>query len=765
MGKRLIIAEKPSVGREIAHVLHCTENKRFYYVGDNDIVTWAIGHLVGLCMPEDMDPKLKNWNLEDLPIFPESFQLKVIPNTARQYGTVKKLMLDPEVDSIVCATDAGREGELIFRYIYHLAGCTKPVERLWISSLTYKAIEEGFKNLKPASEYDQLYESAKCRSEADWLVGINGTRAYAVTAGVKTLSVGRVMSPTLSILVQRELEIRNFVPEKYLEVRGVFPGYTGKLLNPDGTTRFPMEQKQELEQFISTHSGTGTVTMAEYTEEAYPAQMLYDLTSLQRDANRLFRMSSKKTLDTAQQLYEKKLITYPRTDSRFLSSDMASTLKKRLESLCETHLKVFAEKALTSEKNLFGHFINDKGVSDHHAIIPTGEVKGMSEFTKEEQRIYDLIARRFIGMYYPDRVVRHQKIETTVDGMVFRSSGEKLLDKGWNAVDISRKYDEKSIKEVKAGAAVAVNSMQLLIGETTPPAPHTEASLLAAMEHAGKIIDEDSTDDRETEFGIGTPATRANEIEKLVSRGMVFRKARTLIPSEFGIKLVSILPEDLQSPELTGQWEARLNRIRNGKESPEQFMTDIREIAEKVVEYAIEQVNQDIKAALFVGSCPVCGSPVREYSNSYYCVNKACSFRRIYKKPWKKEYPNLDSAVMRNLLENHTAKTDRGTFTLHKEKPFITFENNDTSEPDTGENSTKPAKELGLLEVKEDKRSIHSEPSINAEVMGDASIGEKYSVLDIVTDDEYTWYCISKDPGMWIADRNGEWINYTPYGQ
>ena len=679
MGKRLIIAEKPSVGRDIANVLNCREKSTGYLSGDNDIVTWAVGHLVGLCSPDEMDAKYTDWKLEDLPIFPNPFFLKVLDSGAKQFEIIKSLMNDSTVDRIVCATDAGREGELIFRYIYQMAGCKKPVERLWISSLTYRAIKEGFENLKPDSAYDNLYKSARCRSEADWLIGMNGSRAYAITNQMRRLSVGRVLSPTLSILVKRELERRNFVPEEYCEVVAEFYGYEGKLLNEDKEntdewSHFSIDQKEDLELFVKNRSSIGRICCVECTEEVQPPQQLYDLTSLQRDANRLYGMSSKWTLDTAQSLYEKhKAITYPRTDSRYLSADIKSTLTKRLEGLLTGEIDDYVAQAMQSDKNLYGRFINTKGVSDHHAIIPTGEAKGMNSWSDAEKRIYDLIARRFIGMFFPDRKVLRQKIKTDVGGNIFLSIGECVVEPGWADVDFSRNIQVQELPAFDEGDRVGIAKMRLRTDKTKAPAPHTETSLLAAMEHAGSIVPEDSVDDKETEFGIGTPATRAATIEKLIEKEMAVRKGRMLIPTEYGIALTNILPEFLQSPMMTGEWEAKLARISKGEESTVEFMTGIRDLTKEVVAYAVKQGNQNLNLANSVGTCPICNSPVLENSRAYYCKNRSCNFNGIFKAV-KGAHPTLHSSTMRELLMNRVAVTDKGTFTLNKDKyPYVFF--------------------------------------------------------------------------------------------
>ena len=688
MAKRLIVAEKPSVGRDIAKVLNCRENRAGCCVGDNDIVTWAVGHLVGLCYPDEIDPKYEEWKLEDLPIFPDPFPLKVLESGKKQFEIVKELMNSPETDRIVCATDAGREGELIFRYICQMAGCTKPVERLWISSLTYRAIKEGFEHLRPSSDYDHLYESARCRSEADWLIGMNGSRAFAIENDMHRLAVGRVLSPTLSILVQRELERRNFIPEEYCEVIAKFDGYEGRLINQereDSTdwSYFPISEKERFEEYAKTHSSEGIVASCSYEESSQPAPQLYDLTSLQRDANRMYGMSSKRTLDMAQSLYEKrKAITYPRTDSRYLSSDLKSTFEKRLNSLHSEELDPFITLALASQKDLFGRFINNHGVSDHHAMIPTGEAKEKDSWSSDEKKIYDLISRRFLGMFLEDREYIRQTIRTEADGYAFLSYGEKEVIPGWSAVDHSRKKDAKiqELPILKQGDSVSISSMRVRRDNTKPPASHTEASLLAAMEHAGKIIAEDSQEDRETEFGIGTPATRAATIEKMIDKGMAKRKNRALIPTEYGIALIRILPEVLQSPSLTGQWEARLSRMNRGEESPERFMKDIRELTRDVISHAVQQGDTGIKNANSLGQCPLCGSPVYESEKTYYCRNRDCDFR-IFKAA-KNSHPTLDPNTMRELLETGTAATVKGTYRIGKEKPYLVFTYAEKQKPD-----------------------------------------------------------------------------------
>ena len=417
-------------------------------------------------------------------------------------------------------------------------------------------------------------------------------------------------------------------------------------------------KKGKLEKYVKAHSNEGKVAFADYEEEIQPPLQLYDLTSLQRDANRIYGMSSKWTLDTAQNLYERhKAITYPRTDSRYLSSDIKSTLQKRLEAFLPGELGAFAAQAIASERDLFGRFIFNKGVSDHHAIIPTGEAKGMESWTKAEKQIYDLISRRFIGMFYPDRDVLHQTFKTTIDGRTFLSIGEKEVEAGWSSVDTSKRNSVPELPELRKGDRVRVTGMRLRTDQTKAPAPHTEASLLAAMEHAGKIVPEDSLEDKETEFGIGTPATRAATIEKIIEKEMAVRKDGHSFLQNMASSW-SVFSRDSPIPEMTGEWEAKLARINRGDFSAARFMSEIKSLTEQIVQYAVKQGDTGIKSANSVGPCPLCGSPVREYDTAYYCTNKNRDFRKIYKAV-KGFHPTLHSITMRELLMNGSAETEK----------------------------------------------------------------------------------------------------------
>lgn len=673
--KHLVIAEKPSVGRDIARVLQCSDKQQGYISGEDYIVTWGIGHLVTNCLPEDIDPSLKTWKLDTLPIMPNPLPIKVIPSTKKQYDTVKGLMNDPDIDNIICATDAGREGELIFRYIYQMAKCTKPVQRLWISSMTPQAIREGFQQLRSDADYDNLYHSALCRSDADWLIGINASRVYTLLGG-SLLSVGRVQTPTLKILVDRENERKNFIPKKYGTLEVDFGSFKGKWFDPakegEASYQFDESRFDEMNKLKELLIGTEAV-VSEFGKEMkkFPAPLLYDLTSLQRDANKQFGYSAKKTLSIAQDLYEKrKAISYPRTDSRYLSHDMVGTLKNRLEKLTLSQWKDGVQAAICSSKNLFGRFVNDSKVSDHHAIIPTGYSCDGTDWTDGEKKLFDLIARRYIAMFLSDREVEEQSLVAEGrQGNLFRASGKKVLSDGWDMVSISPSEPVQLLPGYTVGDRLLIQNAQIKAHETTPSAPHTDASLLYAMEHAGsKILPEDP---EATEIGLGTPATRAEIIEKIIDRGYAKRIGKkAIIPTNAGIRLIEVLPEKLTSPAMTVEWEKQLAEIGSGTKNPDSFMCGIRQLTSSIVSSAAVPYTFGPVA---LGKCPICNGNVYEgkVGKNYYCQNKTCGFN-----VWKKAafHPTISPEDMTFLLKNGTLKKPSGEYTLLKEAPYIQFE-------------------------------------------------------------------------------------------
>ncbi len=709
MPRTLVVAEKPSVGSDIAKVLGCRDRHKGYIEGDNWIVTWAIGHLVTLCSPEELDDSLKNWSFDTLPILPEEMKLKVVGRTHEQFGTVKRLMMQSDVSDIVCATDSGREGELIFRYIYKVAGCTKPFRRLWISSMTDEAIREGFDTLKPGHEYDNLYQSARCRAEADWLVGMNGSRGYTLQYD-RLLSVGRVQSPTLAIMVKREREIQRFVPEKYQELWATFDGFKGRWFDEkqeNRPNRIPEDRLEWAKKFAEELKGKPyTIEKIEREGKTFKPPQLYDLTELQRDANRTFGWSAAKTLELAQALYEKrKLITYPRTDSRYLSRDLHKTLKGRLQSLNVPPWEAHVQTALASERNLFGRVINDAHVSDHHAIIPTG--KDISKITLEEDegKLFGMIARRFIAIFFPDQEVEYRTVTTRTDGQPFLAKGKVVLVPGWSAVYDNIEPEKKKTKskakaweeeyadlpELAEGGTGKVKSAKIEDKQTAPPSRYTEASLLSAMENAGRLIEDEELRDQMKDSGLGTPATRAAIIERLIYVRYVRRVGRLMAPTDKGCALVDVLLSEVASPEMTGRWEKGLAEIGRGEKDPEAFMGEIRSFVQKIVAASRSKVDgvsfpEDKARARAlaagpkepIGTCPLCNSNLFENSKTFYCSRwrAGCKFSIWKDAASKSGGPEIDEALAKKLLEGKPLVGKTGTLSLQKRAPFVLWEPN-----------------------------------------------------------------------------------------
>jgi len=581
LGKTLIIAEKPSVGRDIAKVLKCKSKGDGYLYSDEYIISWAVGHLVALADPQDYDPSLKKWSLGSLPIIPASFQLKPIQSSKKQLDVLKKLMASKEVDSLICATDSGREGELIFRYIYDYAKCRKPFRRLWISSMTDKAITEGFDKLKPGSEYDNLYRSAKCRSEADWLVGINASRAYTLRHNV-LYSIGRVQTPTLAIIVARQKEIDAFVPKDYWEIFVDFDIYKAIWVDKD-KKESKIFEKEKAQAIIDKIKGkNGRVDSIEKEDKKQLPWLLYDLTELQRDCNRKFGYTAKKTLSIAQDLYEKrKLITYPRTDSRYLTDDMKPKIRAVLQRLDFGEYKDYAQRLLDMEELPFSKRIFDNGkVSDHHAIIPTESKVNINTLSQDELNVYGLIARRFISVFYPPYLYSVTRIITIIEDENFLTKGTTVNQLGFmelykNDKDKEEGEEDAVLPELETGQEYPLSKSQLKQKKTQPPKTYTEATLLSAMENAGRFVEDETLKEQMKDSGLGTPATRAAIIERLLQVGYLERKGRTLIPTEKGIRLISIVPEQVKSPETTGKWEKGLSSIAKGKMDAGRFMGSI----------------------------------------------------------------------------------------------------------------------------------------------------------------------------------------------
>ena len=590
--KKLIVAEKPSVARDIARVLGAKTGGDGYIEGENYIITWALGHLVTLCEPDEMEERYKKWRWADLPILPDDIPLKVLPKTRSQYSAVKKLMNSKDVSSIICATDSAREGELIFRYIYQMAKCKKPVERLWISSMTDQAIRQGFANLKPSSAYDSLYVSARCRSEADWIVGMNASRAFSLKYNAN-LPIGRVQTPTLSMLVARDNEISAFVPQDYWEIRADFGDYEGTYIDPETKDTKVFDQGKAKNIRAQVAGKTGSVTENTRELKKMPPPQLFDLTTLQREANRKFGYPADKTLKLAQSLYEtRKLLTYPRTDSRYLSSDMPKRIADTLSRLPEPYASMI--KAPEFRPGVVTRrYYDDSRVSDHHAIVPTEKTANLSALPVDERNIYDMVARRLISIHYPDYEYESAKIITRVENHDFKSAGATPVVEGWRALYRDEKKKEEAVlPAVVIGDTRRVNRASVKALKTKPPQPHTDASLLGLMENAGAKLDDPELRERMKSAGLGTPATRAAIIERLIKAGYAKRSGKTIVSTEKGRQLIAVTPEQISSPVTTGKWEKALYdmaansdpELRDAKAA--RFMSGIRKFAIFLVDAA-----------------------------------------------------------------------------------------------------------------------------------------------------------------------------------
>ncbi len=599
-----VLAEKPSVARDIARVLGAGTRGEGYLHGNGYVVTWAVGHLASLAQPHEIRPEWKVWRRDSLPILPDSWPLVVYESTKDQFEVVKKILCSPRVGSVVCATDAGREGELIFRYIYEAAGCSKPVERLWISSLTPEAIRRGLDTLKPAREYDALADAARGRSRADWLVGMNLSRAYTLTYGDE-LSVGRVQTPTLAMMVERELAIRAFVPEDYLEVIATFrptgfpkaEAYKGTWFRDindiQKTMRLPPSGEEAGEVVARAKTGRAAIESIKAETQRMGPPLLYDLTDLQRHANRLYGFSAQKTLDLAQALYEKhKLISYPRTDSRYLSQDVAATLPRIVKTIAEPYKALMAPG--TGERPLGRKFVDDAKVKDHHAIVPTATAPGGASLSPDEAKIYDLVCRRLLSAWHEDHIWSVTTVITAiVNGSLtdrYHSSGTLVQQVGWKVLDIQVKKktaaqegEQQLPSNLERGQAQDVLEAAAVRKKTRAPRRFTEATLLTAMETAGKTLDEKELSDAMKETGLGTPATRASIIEVLLKRGYIVREGKNLEATDKGIRLIEVVHPEVKSPIMTGQWEAHLKRIERGQAELGPFMQAIEGYVREVV--------------------------------------------------------------------------------------------------------------------------------------------------------------------------------------
>lgn len=641
--KSLVIAEKPSVARDIARVLKCNKNINGAIEGERYIVTWGLGHLVTLADPEDYDKKYKEWKMEDLPMVPDVFKLEVIGQTAKQYHAVKAQIHRQDVGEIIIATDAGREGELVARLILKKAGSNKPIKRLWISSVTDKAIREGFAHLKDGREYDSLYDAAMCRAEADWLVGINATRALTCKYNAQ-LSCGRVQTPTLAMIAKREADIRSFVPKPYYGLQARKGGlvFTWQNRASGGYSTFDRQMAQDL--LTRLKGENGVVDEVRRTPKKTSAPLLYDLTELQRDANKRFNYSAKETLNIMQRLYENhKVLTYPRTDSRYLTSDILPTLKERLKACAVGPYRTLAGRLTMQALPAKPFFVDNSKVSDHHAIIPTEQFVQLDHMTIDERRIYDLVVRRFLAVMYPPFEYEQTSLVIKVGGESFVARGKIVKDQGWKAayenLQDEDEEDEKEVREqqlpdLKKGDVIGNLGISVTEGRTKPPAPFNEATLLSAMENPVAYMESRDKELARTlgeTGGLGTVATRADIIEKLFSSFLLEKRGKDIYLTSKAKQLLELVPGDLKKPELTADWETKLSKIAKGSLKRGAFMKDIRIYSQELIGQIKAGQGNFRHDNLTNTKCPVCGKRMLavkgKNSEMLVCQDRECGHR------------------------------------------------------------------------------------------------------------------------------------------
>lgn len=635
--KSLVLAEKPSVGRELGRVLKCNKKGNGFLEGDKYIVTWALGHLVTLDAPEGYNPEWKKWTMETLPMLPKHMKLSVIKGSGKQFKIVKEQMYRKDVNEIIIATDAGREGELVARWIIDKAHVKKPIKRLWISSQTDKAIRDGFNNLKDGRAYDNLYHAAECRAEADWIVGLNVTRALTCKHNAQ-LSAGRVQSPTLAMIVQREEDIKNFKPKEYYTVDIKTDKCNFTWVNKDNNSRiFNRNFSEKLVSKLKGKDGE-IINITESNKKKY-SPALYDLTELQRDCNKMFGYSAKQTLNIMQRLYENhKLLTYPRTDSRYLTKDIVGTIKDRLKAIAIGEYRSLATELLNKDIKGNKSFVDDSKVSDHHAIIPTEERGNLANLSLEERKVYDLVVKRFLSVMLPPFEYVQTTLEGKVNGERFIVKGKVVKAKGWKKVFDREEDEESDIKEqelpkLNKGDKFTVKEVIEKKGETKPPARFNEGTLLSAMENPHKYIsvDKESAKTLGETGGLGTVATRADIIDKLFNSFVIQKKGKDIIPTSKGKQLIDLVPKELKSPLLTAKWEGELDKISKGKEDPRKFTKEMRNYATALVE-AVKQENAKFHHDNLTGKkCPVCGKYMLEVKGKNgtmnVCQDRECGHR------------------------------------------------------------------------------------------------------------------------------------------
>lgn len=641
MSKIVVLAEKPSVARDIARVLNCNKKGNGFIEGDKYIITWALGHLVTLADPEEYNKKYKTWNLEDLPMLPSEIKLVVIKQTSKQYYAVREQMQRKDVTKIIIATDAGREGELVARWIIEMAKVKKPIQRLWISSVTDKAIRDGFNNLKDGKAYENLYESAQGRAEADWIVGLNATRALTVKYNSQ-LSCGRVQTPTLTIIAKREEEIKNFKPKDYYGIEANTKEL--KLLWKDKNNNTRNFEKTNMDKILVSLKGKDAkVIEVSKSLKRITAPGLYDLTELQRDANRIFNFSAKETLSCMQSLYERhKILTYPRTDSKFISTDMINTLEDRIKAINLPPYSKFASKVLSRPILTNTSFVDNKKITDHHAIIPTEERVKLSELNSNEKKVYDLVVKRFLSVLYPAFEYEQTTINAKIGEENFTAKGKRIIKDGWKEVYLNIQEDDDSEDDLRdqllplinKGDTLKVTSLKQTTGKTKPPAYINEGTLLGAMENPAKYMENENKELARIlgdTGGIGTVATRADIIEKLFKSFLIENRGKDILVTGKGKQLLELVPEDLKSPALTAQWEKKLGLIEQGRLTRKAFINEMKEYSKTIVSEIKSSTDTFRHDNLTRTKCPDCGKFMLEVSNKrgkmYVCQDRECGHR------------------------------------------------------------------------------------------------------------------------------------------
>ena len=643
MAKSLVLAEKPSVARDIANVLKCTKKGNGFLEGDRYIVTWALGHLVTLADPEVYDAKYKSWNLEDLPMLPERLKLTVIKQSSKQFHSVKAQLNRQDVNEVIIATDAGREGELVARWILEKANVKKPIKRLWISSVTDKAIKAGFNNLKPGKQYDNLYAAAVARSEADWYIGLNATRALTTRFNAQ-LNCGRVQTPTVAMIAAREDEIKNFKPQTYYGIEAHTDSVKLTWQDQNGNSRnFNKEKIDAIVKSLS-HQDATVIAIERKAKKSF-APALYDLTELQRDANKLFGYSAKETLKIMQSLYEShKVLTYPRTDSRYLSSDIVSTLPERLKACGVGEYRPLANKVLKKPIKPSKSFVDDSKVSDHHAIIPTEGYVNYSSFSDKERKIYDLVVKRFLAVLYPAYEYEQLTIQTKIGNEKFIAKGKTVIHAGWKEVyenhfeddDLSDDVKEQLLPKIQKGDVLKTKLIAQTSGQTKPPARFTEATLLSAMENPSKYMQHSNkqlADTLKATGGLGTVATRADIIDKLFNSFLIEKRGdKDIYITSKGRQLLDLVPEELRSPATTAEWEQKLEQIANGKLKKEVFINEMKKHTKEIVSEIKTSDKKYKHENISTKTCPDCGKPMLEVNGKkgkmLVCQDRECGHRK-----------------------------------------------------------------------------------------------------------------------------------------